>query len=59
MLSVPRGYRRIREWEFSSEVVTQLSLVKRTRIQRHTAVQLSVGHTHGKFVVEEELEVDL
>jgi hypothetical protein len=28
-------------------------------IQGHTAVQLSIGDTHGKFVVEKELEVGL
>jgi hypothetical protein len=38
--SVPTGYRRTREWEFSS-------------------VQSSVGDSHGKFLVEEELEVGL
>jgi hypothetical protein len=28
-------------------------------IQWHTAVQLLVGDSHGKFVVEEELDVGL
>jgi hypothetical protein len=33
--------------------------VKRMGIKRHTAAQLSVGGSHGKFVVEEELVVGL
>jgi hypothetical protein len=28
-------------------------------IQQHTAVQLLVGDSHGKFVVEEKFEVGL
>jgi hypothetical protein len=35
------------------------SSVKRMGIQWHIAVQLSVGDSQGRFVVEEELEVDL
>jgi acetyl/propionyl-CoA carboxylase alpha subunit len=33
--------------------------VKRMGMQRHIEVQLSVGDSHGNFVVEEELQVDL
>jgi hypothetical protein len=36
-----------------------ISSVKRMGTQRHAAVQLSVGGSHGKFVVEEELEAGL
>jgi hypothetical protein len=36
-----------------------MSSVKRMGIQRYTAVHFSVGDSHEKFVVEEELEVSL